>query len=249
MELEPPLPNTSTGSVLESVSSSHVNLSIASQVHDATRYNIHYAAVIPLEKLHNAFLKRCTDVFLSIILILLIFPWFLPLVALLIKAESGGPIFFKQKRIKKLNQLFTCLKFRTMFVNNEADTHPATPFDPRITRVGRFLRNTHLDELPQLWNVLVGDMSLIGPRPHMISDHQKFEPLIDKYHIRQLVKPGITGLAQVLGYTGPVTDINVMKGRIVQDVFYVCHWHPGLDLKIILKTISKMLFIKQRREK
>lgn len=202
---------------------------------------LHNCVASPLNKTTNIVLKRVVDVAVSFVLVVAIFPWFLPLVALLIKLDSKGPVFFFQKRQKQGGRLFTCIKLRTMIVNEQADTLGAFEGDTRITRAGRLLRKTHLDELPQLLNVLLGDMSLIGPRPHMISDNQMFETVIGHYHLRHYVKPGITGLAQVQGHVGATMEVEVMKVRVAHDLYYINSWSPGMDIRIIGKTISKML--------
>jgi putative colanic acid biosynthesis UDP-glucose lipid carrier transferase len=200
-----------------------------------------FAFSLSLHKTRNALLKRAIDLLVSTLLIVLVFPWFLPLMGIVIKLDSKGPVFFRQRRGKKGRRLFTCLKLRTMVVNEHADTLAACENDPRITRVGAFLRRTHLDELPQVFNVWMGDMSLIGPRPHMVSDNQHFEPIIADYAIRHYVKPGITGLAQVRGYVGPVPDAEAMKARVAQDIHYISEWSAGLDIRIICSTLLKMV--------
>jgi len=199
----------------------------------------------PLAKEGNHLLKRAVDLFLSSILILVLFPWLLPLVALLIKLDSKGPVFFIQKRNKRDGGIFSCIKFRSMLVNKQADFLPATENDERITSVGKFLRQHHLDELPQLLNVWMGDMSMIGPRPHMISDNHRFETLVPHYHHRHKVKPGITGLAQVLGYAGPVTSVDNIRERVEKDIYYVYNWSITLDTKIACRTLLKMAGLKQ----
>jgi putative colanic acid biosynthesis UDP-glucose lipid carrier transferase len=201
---------------------------------------------IPLEKKPNLAFKRSFDLVLSSLLIVFLFSWLLPILALLIKLDSKGPVFFTQKRNKKGGRLFTCIKFRTMIVNDEADLLPAHENDRRITRLGRFLRHHHLDELPQLLNVWWGDMSVIGPRPHMLSDNEKYEALLDFYAYRHRIKPGITGLAQVLGYVGSVTDPENMKERVQKDIYYIHNWSAALDMKIIYRTFFKMAGIKQQ---
>jgi putative colanic acid biosynthesis UDP-glucose lipid carrier transferase len=184
----------------------------------------------PLEKTQNQIIKRFVDIVCSIVL-LLVFSCILPLIAFLIKLDSKGPVFFLQKS----------LKFRTMIVNDQADTLPSYENDHRITRVGRILRNYHLDEIPQLINVLSGDMSLIGPRPHMFADNARYEEIFEFYSQRHRVKPGITGLAQVMGYVGSTEDSERMKQRVQLDIFYIRHWSAAMDIKIICRTFLRMI--------
>lgn len=198
----------------------------------------------PLEQTANIFFKRSFDIIISSLLLMAVFCWLFPLIALLIKLDSKGPVFFVQKRNKMNGRLFTCIKFRTMIVNPEADTQPAKENDQRITRFGAFLRKHHWDELPQLINVLLGDMSIIGPRPYMISDNEKYERVIRNYSIRHRVKPGVTGLAQVFDYVNPITKLEQMEQRVHKDVFYVYNWSPALDAKIFIRTFFKMAGIK-----
>jgi lipopolysaccharide/colanic/teichoic acid biosynthesis glycosyltransferase len=160
--------------------------------------------------------------------------------ALLIKLDSKGPVFFLQKRNKRGGKTFTCIKFRSMIENEDADMFQATADDERITKFGRFLRIHYLDELPQFFNVLVGDMSFIGPRPHMVTDNNKYEELIEFYDYRHKVKPGITGLSQAMGYVGETRNIQAMRDRVQLDIFYVRHWSLHLDLKILLHTLRKI---------
>jgi putative colanic acid biosysnthesis UDP-glucose lipid carrier transferase len=199
--------------------------------------------VQPLDNRFNRALKRTMDIIISLLFIVFIFSWLCPIIAILIKLNSRGPVFFLQKRNKRNGELFTCIKFRSMDVNGDADILPARKNDARITRIGWFLRNHYLDELPQFLNVLWGDMSVIGPRPHMVSDNLKFDELIKNYNYRHKVKPGITGLAQVLGYVGAVEDIQNMKARINLDIFYARHWSPKFDMAILFRTIFKTLGI------
>jgi lipopolysaccharide/colanic/teichoic acid biosynthesis glycosyltransferase len=194
----------------------------------------------PLEKKLNKILKRGIDLFFSTIFIAGILSWLVPLIALAIKIDSKGPVFFLQKRNNRNGGVFTCFKFRSMFVNSEADFQPAVTGDIRITRLGYFLRKHYLDELPQLLNVWWGDMSLIGPRPHMIYDNLKYGDMIEFYDHRHKVKPGITGLAQVMGYVGETTNIQFMKDRLQLDILYVRNWSFFLDMKIMLHTIFKL---------
>jgi putative colanic acid biosynthesis UDP-glucose lipid carrier transferase len=195
----------------------------------------------PLEHRFNQVIKRLVDTLIAALVIFFILSWLLPLIALFIKLDSKGPIFFLQKRNKRNGEIFTCIKFRSMFVNAEADLLPAKKNDKRITRVGRFLRKNYLDELPQFFNVLVGDMSVVGPRPHMISDNLRFDELIKYYFQRNKIKPGITGLAQVMGYDGPAFDIEQMQNRVNMDIFYLRHWSLKLDFTILYHTIRKIL--------
>lgn len=193
----------------------------------------------PLETAINRAIKRSVDIFLSTIFIAAILTWLTPALAILIKSDSKGPVFFLQKRNKKNGRIFTCIKFRSMIMNEEADLVQAKENDIRITPIGKFLRKYHLDELPQFINVLFGDMSVVGPRPHMISDNLKYEKLISHYSFRSNAKPGITGLAQVSGYTGPVTDIEKMRMRVQMDNFYIRHWSLKLDTMILYYSCIK----------
>jgi len=195
---------------------------------------------LPLDSVIRRFIKRSVDIFLSTIIIITVLSWLVPLMALLIKFDSRGPVFFLQKRNKKDGKVFICIKFRSMIENAEADTLQAAADDERITRLGRFLRQHYLDELPQLFNVWVGDMSLIGPRPHMISDNNKYEGLIEYYDYRHKVKPGITGLSQAMGYVGETRNVQAMRDRVQLDLFYVRHWSFPLDLKILWHTFRKL---------
>lgn len=185
----------------------------------------------------NPFLKRSADIFFSVLIILFILSWLIPVIAILIKSDSRGPVFFLQKRNKKNGKVFTCIKFRSMIVNGDADLVQAGENDKRITRTGRYLRKSHFDELPQFFNVLWGDMSIIGPRPHMISDNLRYNGCVDHYASRISVKPGITGLAQVMGYSGPVKNIDEMKSRVNMDNYYIRHWSFKLDMIILYTTI------------
>ena len=195
---------------------------------------------LPLDRIIKRFIKRSVDIFLSIMVIVGILSWLIPIMALLIKLDSKGPVFFLQKRNKRGGNTFTCIKFRSMIENEDADMLQASVNDERITKLGRFLRYHYLDELPQFFNVLVGDMSLIGPRPHMVSDNNKYEDLIEHYEYRHRVKPGITGLSQAMGYVGETRNIQAMKDRVLLDIFYVRHWSLRLDLKILWYTFRKI---------
>jgi len=195
----------------------------------------------PLESAINRFAKKSFDVLFSLSVILLLFPWMFPAIIIAVKLSSKGPVFFKQKRSGKNNEEFTCLKFRTMRVNNEADERQATKNDVRITGIGRILRKTNLDELPQFFNVLFGQMSVVGPRPHMLKHTAQYSKMFDKFMVRHLIKPGITGWAQVHGFRGATEDSKKMGKRVEFDVWYIENWSLLLDFKIILLTVYNMV--------
>jgi len=191
---------------------------------------------IPLGIRRNRMLKRFFDLVFSSVVILLSPLVFIP-VSLAIKLTSKGPVFFLQERTGRNGRSFKCIKFRTMYVNREADILQATDNDPRITPVGHFLRRSSLDEIPQFINVLKGDMSVVGPRPHMILHTRNYSATIDGYMDRHLVKPGITGWAQVHGFRGPTEERWKMEQRVRCDLWYVHNWSFGLDVKILLRTL------------
>ena len=193
-------------------------------------------AAVPLDERNNQIIKRAFDIVFSSAVLLLVFSWLFPIIAILIKLNSKGPVFFKQIRAGKGNQPFNCLKFRTMVVNTP-EFKQATRNDPRVTRIGKFLRKTSLDELPQFINVLTGEMSIIGPRPHPLKLNEEFSPRIEKFMARHYIKPGITGLAQAKGYRGETQTDHSMRGRVKLDRFYIENWSFILDLKIIIATI------------
>jgi len=180
--------------------------------------------------------KRIFDILFSLIVIGFFLSWLIPIIAMLIKLESKGPVFFKQGRPGLNEQEFFCLKFRSMHVNKKTETL-ASKNDPRVTIIGKFLRKTSLDEMPQFFNVLYGDMSVVGPRPHLWSQNKSYGSRIKKYMVRHYVKPGITGLAQVKGYRGEIETDEDMINRIKLDVHYIENWSFLQDLKIILQTI------------
>lgn len=194
----------------------------------------------PLQAAYNRFLKRTFDVAFSLLILLTIFPLLYVIVGVLIKMSSPGPVLFKQKRTGLYGRDFKCYKFRTMRVNSQADSLQAGKNDPRKTRLGNFLRKTNLDEFPQFVNVLLGDMSVVGPRPHMLKHTQQYSALIDRYMVRHLVKPGVTGWAQVTGYRGETKTLEQMEGRVKRDVWYIENWSFFLDLKIIVVTVLNM---------
>ncbi|MDR1678302.1 MAG: undecaprenyl-phosphate glucose phosphotransferase [Prevotellaceae bacterium] len=195
----------------------------------------------PLESYVARFIKRTFDVVVSFLFLLLLFPLLFLIFGSLIKLSSKGDIFFKQKRTGKKGKSFVCYKFRSMKQNIESDEKQATRGDERVTGIGAFLRHSNLDELPQFWNVLKGDMSIIGPRPHMLNHTEQYSKLIDKYMLRHWAKPGITGWAQVNGYRGETRNLSEMKIRVEYDVWYLENWTFWLDIKIIFKTIILMI--------
>jgi len=186
-------------------------------------------------------LKRSFDILVSALFLCTLFPFIYIVVGLAIKCTSSGPILFRQKRHGKDGRIFVCLKFRSMFVNHTADSEPSRKNDPRVTPLGKFLRRTFIDELPQFINVLRGDMSIIGPRPHMLDDTRRFSRYAEGYMRRLTVRPGITGLAQVSGYRGEVRDDNDLAGRIMYDLWYIDHWSFSLDLCVFFKTVRNFL--------
>ena len=195
----------------------------------------------PLERTTNRIVKRSFDILFSLFVILVIFPFVFPILGLLIKLSSRGPIFFKQLRSGKNNKCFYCYKFRTMVVNEESEKLQAVKNDYRVTKLGELLRKTNLDELPQFFNVLVGDMSVVGPRPHMLFHTEQYSKIINRYMVRHLVKPGITGWAQVNGYRGNTKDTSLMEKRIQYDMWYLENWNIWLDIKIVLMTTFNSL--------
>lgn len=194
----------------------------------------------PLNELLNKAFKRFFDIVFSLIIIVFILSWLIPLIAILIKLESKGPIFFKQGRPGLNQKEFFCYKFRSMQVNDNTEDS-VTKNDPRITALGAFLRRTSLDEMPQFFNVLLGDMSIVGPRPHLWSHNNEYQKKIKKYNVRLQIRPGITGLAQVKGYRGEIETDDEMVNRIKFDVFYIENWSFFLDVKIIVLTIINMI--------
>ncbi len=196
---------------------------------------------IPMDEPFNKFLKRSFDIVLSLLIIVGILSWLTPLLGLVIKLESKGPVFFKQKRNGLDYKEFYCYKFRSMIPNPLADLHQISKGDERVTRVGRIIRKTSIDELPQFINVLKGEMSVVGPRPHMVSHTHMYAERIDKFMVRHFIKPGITGLAQVSGYRGEVEDDHHIINRVKYDIFYLENWSLFLDIKIVFQTIYNAL--------
>lgn len=192
----------------------------------------------PLSYYTNAIIKRTFDVIFSLLVLVLIGIWLFPIIAILIKLDSKGSVFFRQKRYGFHDEVFNCIKFRTMFENEESSTKTTSENDQRITKIGKFLRKTSLDEMPQFINVILGQMSVVGPRPHMLLIDDYYKERIGRYAVRSMVKPGITGLAQVSGLRGDNGDMDIeMRKRILADSFYVKNWSLTLDIVIILKTV------------
>jgi Undecaprenyl-phosphate glucose phosphotransferase len=194
-----------------------------------------------LEKVHNRFKKRLFDILFSSFVLIFIFSWLYPLLAIIIKLQSSGPVIFAQLRTGRNNKPFWCYKFRSMRVNSESDTRQAQKNDDRITPIGRFMRRTSLDEFPQFFNVLLGYMSVIGPRPHMLSHTDEYRYVIEKYMSRQFLKPGISGWAQVNGYRGETKENHLMQKRVQYDLWYKENWTAMLDVKITFLTVIGIL--------
>lgn len=195
----------------------------------------------PLENYINRFIKRSFDFCFSALVFSLVLWWLIPLIALIVKLTSEGPVFFIQERSGLKNQVFRVYKFRTMHMNDEANEKQAQKGDARITRIGSILRKTNLDEIPQFLNVFLGHMSVIGPRPHMLKHTEEYSQTIDKFMVRHLVKPGITGWAQVNGFRGEIKDHQDLENRVLADVWYIENWSLLLDLRIILLTVFNMI--------
>lgn len=191
----------------------------------------------PLQDAYNRLLKRVFDIVFSLFVIFFVLSWLYPVLAFIIKKQSKGPVLFKQLRTGKKNQSFWCYKFRSMTVNAQSDSLQAQKEDARVTPIGKFIRRTSLDELPQFFNVLIGDMSVVGPRPHMLKHTQDYNEQINNFMVRHFVKPGITGLAQVSGLRGETKKVSDMKRRVKADIDYVQNWSLIKDLKICLLTV------------
>lgn len=192
---------------------------------------------IPLDETVNKIIKRTFDLIFSTVIIVGILSWLIPILAIFIKLESKGPVFFKQRRNGLNYYEFDCYKFRSMTLNEIADLEQVSKNDPRITKVGRFIRKTSIDELPQFFNVFIGDMSVVGPRPHMVSHTEMYAKRVDKFMVRHFIKPGITGLAQTNGYRGEVETEKDIINRVKYDIFYLENWSLILDVKIIFMTV------------
>lgn len=196
---------------------------------------------LPLELSYSKLIKRIFDIFFSLLVIVFILSWLTPLLCLIIKLDSPGPIFFKQQRNGVNKSVFWCHKFRTMAESTTANTHMAVKNDVRVTRIGKLLRRTSIDELPQFLDVLQGHMSVVGPRPHMQYHTWEYENSVDKYLVRHWVKPGITGLAQIKGYRGEIITKSDIINRVRLDIFYIEKWSIYFDLRIIYLTVINAL--------
>jgi exopolysaccharide biosynthesis polyprenyl glycosylphosphotransferase len=194
-----------------------------------------------LSTMENRIKKRIVDLVISTFVIVFILSWLIPIIGLIIKIQSPGPIFFKQPRSGRNNQTFDCYKFRSMVVNTESNAKQAVKGDKRITAIGQFLRKTNLDEFPQFINVFLGQMSVVGPRPHMLAHTEHYSQLIQHYMVRHFVKPGITGWAQVNGCRGETKDPGAMAKRVEYDLDYMNNWSAMLDFKIVCMTVLNML--------
>lgn len=248
------LPNLSEDRVKEIIDFAENNLIKVNLISQFSRLMTHNLSIeqygnipiinvntIPLDHEINRFVKRTFDILFSSLVIICILSWLIPIIGLLIKLESKGPVFFKQKRHGKDNEDFLCWKFRTMAYQKNAAFKQAQKNDNRITKIGAVLRKTSIDELPQFINVFLGDMSVVGPRPHPIALNEEFQPQIDRFWQRHAVKPGITGLAQARGFRGETAEFSDMSGRVRLDRFYVKNWSLTLDFKIILLTAISII--------
>ncbi|MCO5934653.1 exopolysaccharide biosynthesis polyprenyl glycosylphosphotransferase [Mucilaginibacter sp. RB4R14] len=191
----------------------------------------------PLESMPGRVKKRLFDIAFSSFIIVFVLSWLIPLLAVFILLDSNGPVFFTQIRSGKKNLPFLCLKLRTLKVNREADTLQVTRDDDRITKVGQFLRKTNLDEMPQFFNVLLGNMSIVGSRPHMLKHTEEYSKLQNDYMARHYIKPGITGWAQVNGHRGEIKHYEQLKSRVEHDIWYLENWNIWLDIRIVFLTL------------
>lgn len=210
-----------------------------------TKMDVEYYDYIPILSLRtialdnpvNQFIKKLFDILFSLVIIIFVLSWLTLIMFVLIKLESRGPVFFKQTRDGLSGNKFMCYKYRSMYVNDFADNLQVTKDDARVTKIGSLIRRTSIDELPQFFNVFLGDMSIVGPRPHMLSQTKIYAKTVDKFMVRHFIKPGITGLAQIRGYRGEIEKNEDMENRVKLDIFYIENWSFLLDLKIVLQTI------------
>lgn len=205
-----------------------------------------YPREMPLSLPGNRVKKRVFDVLFSLIVIIFVLSWVTPIVFIITELTMPGPLFFRQKRTGLENKEFWCLKFRSMRVNDQSDTLQATRHDPRTTRWGAIMRHLDIDELPQFINVLMGDMSVVGPRPHMLLHTEEYSQLIPKYMVRHFAKPGITGWAQVTGSRGETSELWQMEKRVKKDIWYIEHWSMWLDMMIIGLTVWNVIARKDK---
>lgn len=197
-------------------------------------------SIKPIHKRGNKAAKRAFDIVVSAAALVGI-GLLLPYIAYKIKRQSKGPVFFRQQRTGKNGKTFWCYKFRSMHVNEEANVKQATENDPRLFPYGAYMRRHNIDELPQFWNVLIGNMSVVGPRPHMLYHTEIYSQQIGDYMLRHTVKPGMTGWAQISGYCGETKDLADMEERVRRDLWYIDHWSLGLDIRIVWKTAKDIL--------
>ncbi len=197
---------------------------------------------IPLDHMYNRVIKRTFDILFSLLVMVFFLSWIFPIVAMLIKLESKGPVFFRQLRNGRSNDQFLMWKFRSMYVHQDEKVVQAKKNDSRITKLGAFLRKSSIDELPQFINVLLGNMSVVGPRPHAVQHNLEYQPKIDRFIQRHAVKPGVTGLAQAKGFRGETAKFSDMYSRVKLDRFYVKNWSLVFDVKIVLLTIYSILW-------
>lgn len=193
----------------------------------------------PLDDVSSRGRKRVFDIIVSSMVMVFILSWLIPLLGIIIWLESKGPVFFAQQRTGRDNKTFNCLKFRSMKVNKEANTKQAQRNDDRLTRIGKFMRRTSLDEFPQFINVFKGEMSIVGPRPHMLRHTEDYSKIMGQYMVRQFLKPGVTGWAQVNGYRGEIKDEEQLVKRIEHDIWYMENWNLWLDVRIIFLTVYR----------
>lgn len=213
-----------------------------------TPYHTHYLDDIPvisfrqepMTDMMSRFKKRFFDISLSLLVIVFVLSWLTPLLAIIIKLSSKGPVLFRQQRSGKNNMPFYCYKFRSMRLNDDSDRKQTLPGDSRVTAIGNFMRRTSIDELPQFFNVLLGQMSVVGPRPHMLAHTAQYSEIIEKYMARHFIKPGVTGWAQVNGYRGQTKEPELMRKRVEHDLWYLENWTAMLDVRIVFLTIINL---------
>jgi putative colanic acid biosynthesis UDP-glucose lipid carrier transferase len=208
--------------------------------HQMENFSVLDAREEPLEKMSNRVKKRVFDIIVSSTAIVFICSWLYPLLAIIIKIQSPGPVLFKQRRTGRDNKSFTCYKFRSMRMNHQSDTQQVSSGDVRVTPIGRFIRRTSLDEFMQFFNVFSGHMSIIRPRPHMLLHTQEYREIIEKYMVRHFMKPGISGWAQVNGYRGEIRQKRLMVKRVEHDIWYMQNWSLMLDVQITCRTIMNV---------